>query len=228
MGKKSVAEIAEISEKLSEWGPGGDSIARADDFASGSFSLALLIPFETCAIPKQIAKRLRAAGVHDVLDLLGMDVHAIRIRAKLGPVELQILQARLVDCRLRLGSRPPSWITEHLKECRSAFKEDIDRIMGAKAGALSKRVDVQLAPSLPTCLEEELEGLISSRIREKRLPIVRRVLGWDGGVGTTLETAGHEFGLTRERIRQIVSSSLPSWQVPATSFSRPRNRRYWS
>ena len=191
-------------------GFGSDSAARWNKFVSGSFSLAVLLPFETCDIPIKIAEHLRIAGVRSILDLLGMDVDAIRVRAKLRPDELQTLQTSLVAHRLRLGSRPLRWIADHSKECHSAFRDDINRIIGTREVAGSESLVTQLAPSPPSCLEEELEGLLSSRAREKWLPIIRRVLGWDGGVGSTLETAGQEFGLTRERIRQIVSAAAKS------------------
>jgi hypothetical protein len=38
--------------------------------------------------------------------------------------------------------------------------------------------------------------------------MTRRRLGWDGGAGATLEQVGEEFGVTRERTRQIVASAL--------------------
>lgn len=53
-------------------------------------------------------------------------------------------------------------------------------------------------------LEEELEFSVREKGRERHLPIIRKLLGWDGGTGTTCEAAAREFGLTRERVRQIV------------------------
>lgn len=49
-----------------------------------------------------------------------------------------------------------------------------------------------------------LFGLLSERDTE----VVRRRLGWTDGEPQTLEEIGKQFGVTRERIRQIVNNSL--------------------
>ena len=105
-----------------------------------------------------------------------------------------------------------------MHEFRSAFRKDIERVSGDGDGALAETITPASGPPPSSCLEEELEALLPPRIRERSLVVVRRVLGWDGGAGSTLEVAGQEFGLTRERIRQIVSKSLEGWSMPATSF----------
>lgn len=215
MGKSSVAEI---QQKLSELTLEGASAAPQTESVPGSFSLAILMPLEACGVPKKISKRLRAAGVNDMHDLLGPDIEAILVRARLKPAEIQTLQTRLVSFRLRIGSHPPRWITEHLKELRAAFRGDIDRVTGTEETAFSEHAITQSTRSLPTCLEEELEGLVPERLRQRRLPVIRRVLGWDGGTGTTLEKAGQEFSLTRERVRQIVSNSIQNRRLSDTAF----------
>src|SRR2546429_4758639 len=64
---------------------------------------------------------------------------------------------------------------------------------------------LSLHDALPiSYLEEELEFSVREKGRERHLPIIRKLLGWDGGTGTTCEAAAREFGLTRERVRQIV------------------------
>ena len=54
-------------------------------------------------------------------------------------------------------------------------------------------------------LEEELRDIVASRIRrsERNRLIVARYLGWDGRGGATLQAVGDEFGMSRERVRQI-------------------------
>ncbi len=53
-------------------------------------------------------------------------------------------------------------------------------------------------------LEDDLTHLLESNIRSARdCRLVRRVLGWDGQPGCGLKEAGKEFGITRERARQI-------------------------
>ena len=55
-------------------------------------------------------------------------------------------------------------------------------------------------------LEEELADMMASRLvghAERTHLIVARYLGWDGRGGATLQAVGGEFGMSRERVRQI-------------------------
>jgi hypothetical protein len=58
-------------------------------------------------------------------------------------------------------------------------------------------------------LERELRELVRSELDERSANIVSRVYGLDGRGATTLQEAGDEFGLTRERIRQICDRVAP-------------------
>jgi hypothetical protein len=215
MGRSSVAEI---QEKLSKLTLEKVSAALQTELVPNSFSLAMLLSLEMCGVPGKIAERLRAAGVSTMHELLRLDVETVRVRARLKYAEIQALQTRLVSFRLRLGSHPPSWMIQHLEELRAAFQEDINSVTSGEGTTFLERPIAHIVHSLPTCLEEELEGLVPQEKRQKHLPVVRRVLGWDGGTGTTLEKAGQEFNLTRERIRQIVSSSVQIRRLPDSQF----------
>jgi hypothetical protein len=62
-------------------------------------------------------------------------------------------------------------------------------------------------------LEDELTELLKANVpsaRDGRL--VRRVLGWDGQRGCCLKDAGEEFGITRERARQIYDQAIEQIQ----------------
>jgi hypothetical protein len=60
-----------------------------------------------------------------------------------------------------------------------------------------------------TPLEDELTLLLESNVRNARdCRLVRRVLGWDGQRGCCLKAAGEEFGITRERARQIYGQAI--------------------
>jgi hypothetical protein len=214
MGRSSVAEI---QDKLSELTVEKVSGALEAEFAPNSFSLAMLLSLELCGFPVKLTERLRAAGVSTMHDLLRLDIETIRVRARLKFAEIQALQTRLVSFRLRLGSDPPRWITKHLEDVRAAFREDINRVTGAEGTTSSVR-PTHSVRSLPTCLEEELERLVPQKKHQKQLPVIRRVLGWDGGAGTTLEQAGQEFNLTRERVRQIVSGAVQIRRLPDSQF----------
>ncbi len=49
--------------------------------------------------------------------------------------------------------------------------------------------------------------------------LVRRVLGWDGQGGCCLKDAGEEFGITRERARQIYDQAIEQIRSAEVSSS---------
>jgi hypothetical protein len=58
-------------------------------------------------------------------------------------------------------------------------------------------------------LEDELTHLLKSKVPSARdCLLVQRVLGWDGQRGCCLKDAGDEFGITRERARQIYDQAI--------------------
>ena len=65
-------------------------------------------------------------------------------------------------------------------------------------------------------LREQLEHVLSSLDgREQR--VIRLRFGLDDGHARTLEEVGREFGVTRERIRQIESKTLSKLRHPSRS-----------
>ncbi|HTB20815.1 MAG TPA: hypothetical protein VK708_21975 [Bryobacteraceae bacterium] len=66
-----------------------------------------------------------------------------------------------------------------------------------------------LTTSRPIPLEDVLTQVLESKIPNTRdCRLVRRVLGWDGQRGCGLKDAGDEFGITRERARQIYDQAI--------------------
>ena len=73
-------------------------------------------------------------------------------------------------------------------------------------------------------LEEELRDIVTSRIghSERDRLIVARYLGWDGRGGATLQAVGDEFGMSRERVRQIcdIAKTLAATKPFAPALDR--------
>jgi hypothetical protein len=66
-------------------------------------------------------------------------------------------------------------------------------------------------------LKTELDGLLNAERSPRNRAIITSYLGWDGGKRFTLEQLGREYGLTRERIRQICvrfTKRLPAVTTP--------------
>lgn len=57
-------------------------------------------------------------------------------------------------------------------------------------------------------LKEQVQGILESALSERELKIVRMRFGLEDGKNHTLEEVGHEFAVTRERIRQIEAKAL--------------------
>src|SRR4051794_33547550 len=65
-------------------------------------------------------------------------------------------------------------------------------------------------------LEKALFGV---PLTDRDSRIVARHYGFDGRGGASFQRTGNEFGLTRERVRQIVSASDPRRQLLPHGFS---------
>ncbi len=70
--------------------------------------------------------------------------------------------------------------------------------------------------------KEEILALIAEaypakNTKERDVSIAMRLFGWDGQGGCSLQKAGDEHGLTRERVRQITNSFIRNLEPLATS-----------
>ena len=63
----------------------------------------------------------------------------------------------------------------------------------------------------------EAVGDVLNELSEREQEIVRLRFGLDGGQAKTLEEVGKEFGVTRERIRQIEAKTLAKLRHPQRS-----------
>ena len=63
----------------------------------------------------------------------------------------------------------------------------------------------RLAELMRMKLETELRSLAATHLRDRNLEIVLALWGWSGELPRTLQSVGDSFGITRERVRQIVS-----------------------
>lgn len=57
-------------------------------------------------------------------------------------------------------------------------------------------------------LKEQVQNILASALSDRELKIVRMRFGLEDGKNHTLEEVGHEFAVTRERIRQIEAKAL--------------------
>jgi RNA polymerase primary sigma factor len=83
------------------------------------------------------------------------------------------------------------------------FIEDQDALAPAEAASF-------------TMLKEQLEGVLET-LTPREHKVLKLRFGLDDGRPRTLEEIGHEFGVTRERIRQIEAKALRKLRHPSRS-----------
>ncbi|MGI8989063.1 MAG: DNA-directed RNA polymerase subunit alpha C-terminal domain-containing protein [Bryobacteraceae bacterium] len=226
MGRKSAMEIRAKLEELLLQNP--DESQLPTSVRPEWLCLSALFSLEQCGLDEGICQRLNDAGISRIDDLVSRSIESLRYWAGLTDANVGDLQRQLLHVDLPLESLLPLWVRAHYSELQEAFEEDVEQLLSrdttvdalghpiaAAAQPLSfdttidSAVPVALSVSpTPACLEDELEKFFAANSNDRQKQIVRRLMGWDGGQGTTLEQAGQEFECTRERIRQILVKSL--------------------
>jgi RNA polymerase primary sigma factor len=79
-----------------------------------------------------------------------------------------------------------------------------------------KEAIVPAAPAARTMLKEAVNEVLS-QLSEREQEVIRLRFGLDDGQMRTLEEVGKEFGVTRERIRQIEAKTLAKLRHPIRS-----------
>jgi len=102
---------------------------------------------------------------------------------------------------LALGTEITDWD-------RKLAQAEYDSPSAALKTALSEAQKLGLPEIDATCLEEELCGLLVVVTDERNAGMVAKLFGWSGRGRCTLESVGQEYGITRERVRQIAVKTV--------------------
>lgn len=111
------------------------------------------------------------------------------------------MEGRLGAIGLSFGIEIADWSR---RIAQSAYDEDWTTLETAQLEAQRTVVPEFRA----SCLEEELLGLVSSITEGRNAEMVVKLFGWSGAGRRTLESVGQEYGLTRERVRQIAARTI--------------------
>ena len=79
-----------------------------------------------------------------------------------------------------------------------------------------EHIPVPAEQATATLLKEQIDEVLDT-LTERERNVLRRRFGLDDGRGRTLEEVGKEFGVTRERIRQIEAKALRKLRHPSRS-----------
>ena len=111
---------------------------------------------------------------------------------------------------LNFGMEVPNWPPEDISLARKFYANEIEkernRLMAKleKENIKDKKVLYKMFEETNN-LEEELSNLANIIGSARNKEIIIKYFGWDGSGPKTLQVLGEEFGLTRERIRQILN-----------------------
>jgi DNA-directed RNA polymerase alpha subunit len=212
MGRKSVLEIL---GKMGELTASGilststlDETPSRDGLKSDSFCLTTLLTIEDLPLEENILVALQRADIFRVDDLVTRSEESLQYWAGLDSVDIFDLKQKLRKSGLHLKTSLPGWLRDHYDEVRLAFGEEMRNLPDLDLEGEQYDALPIAESAVPTCLEDEIETFFIASVNEKKREIVRYLMGWDGGTGTTLESAGRKFEITRERVRQIRATSL--------------------
>ena len=174
-------------------------------------------------------------AIADQARTIRIPVHMVETINKVTRVQRQMLQElgrepTIEELAAKLEGKPdsegkaPWWTPEKVREIQRISQEPVsleapvgdedDSLLGdfvEDPGAIAP-ADAAARALLTEAVEEALEQLSD---RERR--VVRLRFGLDDGQLHTLEEVGKEFGVTRERIRQIESKTLAKLRHPTRS-----------
>lgn len=194
-GKKALLDVrgalAEVGLKLSSDGSNADGAAPVAD-PSVEDKSALDLDINSLGLTLRTANALRAAGLRSIRDLVSLRTKDIRKMRAAGKKALWEIREALVDAGLGLADQAD----------KRDEQKQLDLINAQPLTACERTL---IEASQATSLEKELSVFLRSVTgSDRNVEIVMKLMGWKGGQPPrTLESVGREFGVTRERVRQI-------------------------
>lgn len=141
----------------------------------------------------------RPALIGDLIMLSRPELLEIQNMGRKSIAEIEsVLSVRNLSLRMKI----PGWNEDAIQAYLAENRRDLDK--ERKDAALAKYLT--LLPSDRICLEDEIMALISYAgiTNQRNIDMFLRNTGLDGKGGSTLEEIGQSYGVTRERVRQIV------------------------
>lgn len=179
------------------------SSPRRFALAEGEFIIDSLITIARARIPEGLRSRLALHNIRTLGDLAGHEAGRLRITADLAPHELVELSNTLRSHGLRWGVTFPAWQRQHFPEILRAFDLEIYRAAISSPTLPNEAEAPPTMQEVANSLTDELESLFPKKMDQRKRMIVKAFLGLNGDKPQTLEATAQQYGLTRERVRQI-------------------------
>ena len=138
------------------------------------------------------------ADILYVGDLACKTIQELMSIKNLGRTCASEIKERLKKLNLTLGMDIPCWPLEDLEKHVKALAREVKDRKRREAEEYWE----QASKNIKT-LEDEILFFLQPISSHQHKQIVMRFFGWDGRGKKTLESVGRDFGLTRERIRQV-------------------------
>lgn len=139
---------------------------------------------------------LTRAGVEFVGDIGGKSILDLAKLKNCGRTTIGEILTKFDELGVPLGTLFSDWSSVEARRIRAARDAEMNRLLDEARNAV---VRVPLAG----CLEDELRGILRALVNERDTEVALKLFGWNGKGRRVLESVGQEYGLTRERIRQL-------------------------
>jgi hypothetical protein len=178
----------------------------------------LLLPVKELDLSVRAANCLDALKIRYIGDLVQKKPRELLKAPNFGRGSLAEIERKLDELDLRLGVRLSEWTPEVIRQRKNLFGRELKKLRDARA----EKFRQSLYGSADT-LETELSLLATFAGSERNSRIVTKYFGWNGDGTTTLEAVGVEFGVTRERVRQILArfEKKLGWRINRKVLATP-------
>jgi hypothetical protein len=152
-------------------------------------------------LSKRVAQTLNKAGIVRAGDLAVLTLEQASELVHGDRCSLRELMALLASEQLYFGIKIPDWSPALAGEWEREYSTEAHDIETHHAMRTTSK------NSVPQSLEGELEGFvrqIEPNFNDRNIRMIVRFFGFDGTGKKTLERVGQEFGVTRERVRQVI------------------------
>jgi len=226
VGLKAAGHLRRIIETLKEPAGKGPSTSRyrssrppvevqppfSIQSAPGAAVAPLLLQVQEFPLSVRTRAALERKGIVYIGELAQTEPAQLLALPNFGRHSLEELGGLLGTLGLKFGLRIPDWVSDRIPELETRFAREIQQVRLEQAERTRK-----LLGSGAATLENDLLALVAYEKDERKRKIHIRYYGWDGTGTRTLQQVGSEFGMTRERVRQI-TSALPKQLVGKLLF----------
>lgn len=163
-------------------------------FTNLDFLLSVLV--EELRLPPRAVNAYQNEGIHYVGQLVQRSPFRFLSLPNFGKTSLQKTEEALALLGLAFGADIYGWSVERANFIRKEHLNSVRAFLAVKFGVFS--------PPYQSATDE-LDAILSALLEGRNREIAAKYWGFLGDEPRTLESVGQEYGMTRERVRQIAA-----------------------